>query len=156
MPSDSPIQSIADLRGKKIGVTALGSAGTTYGKAYIRSGGLDPDTDVTFMAIGAGSQAVVAIKQKVVDAIVFWDAANVRFELSGLPLRALKIGEKLEKLPDVSLLARNDVIRSNPKMLTGFARAVAKALDFTLGQSGCGRAHHMETLSGEQAEGNGP
>lgn len=132
VPADSAIQTISELRGKKIGVTALGSAGTTYGKAYIRSGGLDPDKDVSFIPIGAGAQAVAAIRQKVVDAIVFWDAANVRFELSGVALRYLKINEKLETLPDVSLLARNDTIRTKPKMLTGFARALAKALDFTL------------------------
>jgi NitT/TauT family transport system substrate-binding protein len=132
VPSESPVKSIEDLRGKKIGVTALGSAGTTYGKAYIRSGGLNPDTDVTFVAIGAGAQAAAAINQKLVDAIVFWDAANVRFELSGIALRALKIDDNLQKLPDVSLLARNEIIQNKPKMLIGFARAVAKALDFTL------------------------
>lgn len=132
VPENSPVKSIADLRGKKIGVTALGSAGTTYGKAYIRSGGLDPDKDVTFIPIGAGPQAATAIRQNVVDAIVFWDAAVTRFELSGIPLRAIKLDEKLERLPDVSILARNDVIKKNPKMLIGFARAVSKALDFTL------------------------
>ncbi len=132
VPADSSIKSIGDLRGKKIGVTALGSAGTTYGKAYVRSGGLNPDTDVTFVPIGAGPQAVAAIQQKIVDAIVFWDAANVRFELSGLNVRLLKLDAKLEALPDVSILARNDVIRDKPKMLVGFARAVSKALDFTL------------------------
>lgn len=132
VPEGSAVKSIADLRGKKIGVTALGSAGTTYGKAYIRSGGLDPDKDVTFIPIGVGPQAVAAIRQNVVDAIVFWDAANIRFELSGIPLRTLKLDEKLEGLPDVSILARNDVIKKNPKMLIGFARAVSKALDFTL------------------------
>lgn len=132
VPADSPVKTIADLRGKKIGVTSLGSAGVTYGKAYVRSGGLNPDTDITFIPIGVGPQAMAAIRQKIVDAIVFWDAANVRFELSGLSLRPLKLDAKLESLPDVSILARNDVIRSKPKMLIGFARAVSKALDFTL------------------------
>lgn len=115
VPSDSPIKAIADLRGKKVGVTALGSAGTTYGKAYIRSGGLNPDTDVTFVAIGAGAQAAAAINQKVVDAIVFWDAANVRFELSGIALRTLKINDNLQQLPDVSLLAETKPFRAIQK-----------------------------------------
>ncbi len=132
VPAESGIKAIADLKGKRIGVTSLGSAGTTYGKAYVRSGGLDPDEDVTFIPIGVGPQAVTAIRQHVVDAIVFWDAANVRFELSGIALRPLKIGEKLETLPDVSILARNDTIKTKPKMLTGFARAASKALDFSI------------------------
>jgi NitT/TauT family transport system substrate-binding protein len=130
VPADSNIKTIADLRGKKIGITSLGSGGVTYGKAYVRSAGLDPDKDVTFIPIGSGPQAVTAIRQKLVDAIVFWRAANARFELSGIPLRNLDIGE-LETLPDLSLLARNDVIKNNPKMLIGFARALSKAIDFT-------------------------
>lgn len=131
VPADSTIKSFAELRGKKIGIPSLGSGGVTYGKAYVRSAGLDPDKDVTFIPIGVGSQAVSAVRQKIVDAIVFWDVADVRFELSGLALRSLDIGEKLEALPDLSLLAKNDVIKNNPQMLIGFARAVSKAIDFT-------------------------
>jgi NitT/TauT family transport system substrate-binding protein len=132
VPADSNIKTIAELRGKKIGITSLGSGGATYGRAYVRSAGLDPDKDVTFIPIGIGPQAVTAIRQKLVDAIVFWDAANVRFELSGVALRNLDIGEKYETLPDLSFLAKNDVIKNNPKMLIGFARAVSKAIDFTI------------------------
>jgi NitT/TauT family transport system substrate-binding protein len=132
VPSDSPIKSIADLKGKKIGITAFGSAGTTYGKAYLRSNGLDPDKDVTWIAIGAGAQAVAAIRQHIVDAIVFWDAAVARFEVGGLHLRQLKIDEKLERIPDISLLAKQETIKSKPQMLVGFARGLSKGIDFTL------------------------
>jgi NitT/TauT family transport system substrate-binding protein len=131
VPAESDIGSIADLRGKKIGITSMGSGGFTYGRAYVRAAGLNPDKDVTFIPIGIGAQAVTSIRQKLVDAIVFWDAADVRFELGGLKLRHLDIGEKFQTLPDLSFLARNDVIKSNPKMLVGFARAVSKAIDFT-------------------------
>lgn len=132
VPEGSPIKSVADLRGKKVGVTALGSAGTTYGKAYMRAAGLNPDTDVTFIAIGAGSQAAAAVKQNAVDAIVFWDTGIVQLEANGIPLRPLPVAEKLANLPDVSLLAKNDVINKNPKMLAAFARAVAKGIDFSI------------------------
>lgn len=131
VPEGSSIKTIAELRGKKIGVPSFGSGGLTYGKAYVRSAGLDPEKDVTFIPIGSGSQAASAIRQKVVDAVAFWNVANARFELSGLPLRDLDIGEKFEALPDLSLLAKNDTIKNNPKMLIGFARAVSKAIDFT-------------------------
>ena len=132
VPTDSPVQSIAELKGKKIGITAFGSAGTTYGKAYLRSNGLDPEKDVTWIPIGAGSQAVAAIRQKVVDAVIFWDAALARFEVNGVKLRALKIDEKLEKIPDISLLAKQETIHDRPKTLVGVARAFSKGLDFTL------------------------
>jgi NitT/TauT family transport system substrate-binding protein len=131
VPEGSSIKTIAELKGKKIGVPSFGSGGLTYGKAYVRAAGLDPDKDVTFIPIGSGSQAVGAVRQKIVDAVAFWNVANVRFELAGLKLRDLDIGEKFRALPDLSLIAKNDTIKNNPKMLIGFARAVSKAVDFT-------------------------
>jgi NitT/TauT family transport system substrate-binding protein len=87
---------------------------------------------VNFIAIGAGAQALAAIKQNVVDAIVFWDAAIARFDVNGVKLRQLKLSEELENIPDISLLAKQDTIKTRPKMLIGFARALSKGLDFTL------------------------
>lgn len=132
VPVDSTIQSVTELKGKRIGVTALGSAAINYGKAYLRAAGLNPDRDVTFIPIGAGGQAMAAMKQKVVDAIVFWETANITFGLAGLPVRQLPIDDKLAKLPDVSLLATNETIKKKPKLLAGFGRALAKGLDFCL------------------------
>jgi NitT/TauT family transport system substrate-binding protein len=132
VPADSQIRSIAELKGKRIGVPALGSAGTTYGKAYLRSNGIDPATEVSWIPIGAGAQAVAAIRQGVVDAVVFWDAGLARLELSGVQLRPLAIDEKLQRIPDISLLAKQETIKTRPKMLIGFARALSKATDFTL------------------------
>jgi NitT/TauT family transport system substrate-binding protein len=132
VPVDSPIKSVAELKGKRIGVTALGSAGMNYGKAYLRAAGLNPDSDTTFVPIGAGGQAITAMRQKMVDAIVFWETANVTFEIAGAPVRQLPIDKKLMTLPDVSLLATNETIKKNPKLLIGFGRAFAKGLDFCL------------------------
>lgn len=132
VPVSSPIQSVAELKGKRIGVTALGSAAMNYGKAYLHAVGLNPDRDVTFIPIGAGGQAIAAMKQNMVDAVVFWETANITFGLSGFPVRQLPIPEKLAQLPDVSLLATNETIKTKPKLLIGFARALAKGLDFCL------------------------
>ncbi len=132
VPADSPVNSVAELKGKRIGVTALGSAGMNYGKAYLQAAGINPDRDVTFIPIGAGGQAISAMKQKLVDAIVFWKTANDTFDIAGAPVRQLPIGKKLESLPDVSLLATNETIKKNPKLLIGFGRALAKGLDFCL------------------------
>lgn len=132
VPVDSPIKSVAELKGKRIGVTALGSAGMNYGKAYLRAAGLNPDSDAIFVPIGAGGQAISAMNQKLVDAIVFWETANVTFDITGAPVRQLPIDRKLATLPDVSLLATNETIKKNPKLLIGFGRALAKGLDFCL------------------------
>jgi NitT/TauT family transport system substrate-binding protein len=132
VPKDSPIKELKDLRGKKIGVPAMGSAAITYGRAYVNSAKLNPQTDVTFVPIGFGGQAFAATQQRVVDAIIFYDVALLQFNLQGLPLRIIPVPEKFATLPDASLIARNDLIKKNPKVAIGMARAIAKAQDFTL------------------------
>jgi NitT/TauT family transport system substrate-binding protein len=129
---DSPVQNIAQLKGKKLGVQSMGSAGTTFGRAFAQAAGLDPQHDISFLPIGVGAQAVTSVRQKLVDGVVYWDAALAKFKFSGLDLRELPVGDDLRTLPDVALLARNDTISKNPKMLTGIARAVAKGYDYSM------------------------
>src|SRR6201985_665705 len=129
---DSPIKALADLKGKKLGVQSMGSAGTTFGRAFVQAAGLDPDKDISFLPIGVGAQAVTSVRQKLVDGAVYWDAALAKFKFSGIVLRELPVPENLRSLPDVGLLARNETINKNPKMLTGIARAVAKGYDYSM------------------------
>jgi NitT/TauT family transport system substrate-binding protein len=129
---DSPIKTLTDLKGKKLGVQSMGSAGTTFGRAFVQAAGLDPQTDISLLPIGVGAQAVTSVRQKLVDGVVFWDAALAKFAFSGLKLREVRAPENLRTLPDVGLLARNDTIAKNPKMLVGIARAIAKGYDFSM------------------------
>ena len=129
---DSPVLKVADLKGKSLGVQSMGSAGITFGKAFAQEAGLNPQTDVTFLPIGVGAQAITSVRQKLVDGVVYWDSALAKFKFSALDLRTLPVSENIRRLPDVGLLARNDVIAKNPKMLTGVARAIAKGYDYSM------------------------
>jgi NitT/TauT family transport system substrate-binding protein len=46
VPADSPVKTIADLRGKKIGVTSMASAGVLVARELARAAGLNPDSDI--------------------------------------------------------------------------------------------------------------
>jgi NitT/TauT family transport system substrate-binding protein len=129
---DSPIKTLTDLKGKNLGVQSMGSAGTTFAKAFVKEAGLDPQKDITFLPIGLGAQAVTSVKQKLVDGVIFWDAALAKLAFSGLKLREVPAPADLRTLPDVGLLARTDTIEKNPKMLIGIARALAKGYDFSM------------------------
>jgi NitT/TauT family transport system substrate-binding protein len=129
---ESPIKSLADLKDKKLGVQSMGSAGTTFAKAFVKEAGLDPAKDISFLPIGLGAQAVTSVRQKLVDGVIFWDAALAKLAFSGLKLREVPAPERLRTLPDVGLLARTDTIEKNPKMLVGIARALAKGYDFSM------------------------
>ena len=129
---DSPVQAVKDLKGKKIGVLSLGSTGITFGRAYASEAGLDPQRDVTFAPIGAGAQALTAIRQGVVDGLVFNDAALAKFGVLGLQTRILPVSEKLSDLPDTSILATRANIEKKHEQLIGFARGIAKGYLFTI------------------------
>ena len=58
VPADSPIKTLADLKGKKIGVQAMASAGYPVMRAIAASEGLDPDVDISIVVVGEGAQAV--------------------------------------------------------------------------------------------------
>jgi NitT/TauT family transport system substrate-binding protein len=53
----SPIKSVADFKGKKIGIVSLATGGVPLLKGMLRSNGLNPDTDVQIIAVGAGARA---------------------------------------------------------------------------------------------------
>lgn len=61
-------KTVADLKGKKIGVTAPGSSTHVMTNFVLASAGLKP-TDVSIVGVGAASGAVAAVKAGQVDAI---------------------------------------------------------------------------------------
>jgi sulfonate transport system substrate-binding protein len=53
VPVDSPVKSLADLKGKTIGVTAVGSSSDVQLRGYIRQLGMDPERDFQIAGLGA-------------------------------------------------------------------------------------------------------
>ncbi len=130
VPSDSPISSIKELKGKKIGVTSLASAAVPVSKALVKDVGLDPETDVTWVAIGEVAQAAVAVKNKQVDAVAFWDVQYVLVEnAGGIKFKALP-NDPIANFPSNGLVATEEYLQKYPKRAVGMGRAVAKGTVF--------------------------
>ena len=75
VPADSPIHDYADLRGKSIGVTTMGSAGVIIARALAADAGLNPQTDVRIVVGGEGGQAAALLRSHQIDALSQFDAA---------------------------------------------------------------------------------
>lgn len=131
VPEGSPITSIAELRGKTVGVVNLGSGAVPAGKALIKNAGLDPDRDVRFVPIGEGLQAATAIKQKRVDALSLWDAMYAEVTNFDVKLHYLD-NAPIAKYPSNGLLVRDDDLGPKAKAFGAFGRALAKGTLFTL------------------------
>lgn len=123
--SDSPITSIAQLKGKKIGVSSFTSGSFPSAKAKIASAGLDPDKDVTFVPIGNGGPAANAIQNGQVDAAVTTETQWEQIKALGVKVRYLpKSRNKVDDLPADVLFAKADTLAKKPGISVRFARAV--------------------------------
>ena len=131
VPADSPLQKVADLKGKTIGVPSLASGSVPFAKALVASVGVDPEKDVKILAVGVGAPGRLALQQKTVDCLALWDTLQASIENSGMPLRRLDLPMVHEMLGQ-TLATRDDQVTENAAMLIGFARGIAKATVFGL------------------------
>jgi ABC-type nitrate/sulfonate/bicarbonate transport system substrate-binding protein len=67
---NSPIKSIKDLKGKKIGINALNSSTHLWAKLVVEKAGLNPDRDVTFVPVSFPAQGQ-ALRSGMIDVGVF-------------------------------------------------------------------------------------
>ncbi|PUE33290.1 ABC transporter substrate-binding protein [Limnohabitans sp. Jir72] len=75
-------KSVADLKGKKIGVTAPGSSTNVLVNYVLAKAGLKP-SDVSFVGVGAGSGAVAAMRAGQIDAMSNLDPVITMLTRSG-------------------------------------------------------------------------
>jgi NitT/TauT family transport system substrate-binding protein len=135
---DSAIKTVADLKGKTIGVFSLASGAIPLLKSYLAAEGLDPNKDVSLIPVGLGAQPVDALRTNKVQALVYWGSANAGFENAGLKLRYLS-DPNWSKIPDFSIVALQKTIDADPDMVTAIARGVAKASLFAETNPDCVR-----------------
>jgi NitT/TauT family transport system substrate-binding protein len=138
VPADSPITTVGQLKGKKIGLVNLATGGIPFLKSYLAANGVSPDKDVELLPIGFGAQAVQAMKAGRVDALFYWGSANATFENQGLKLRYID-DPAWPKLPDFSMVALSKTIDSDPAMIEAIVRGAVKATVFTMANPDCVR-----------------
>jgi len=78
------VKSVADLKGKKIGVTRLGTLEDGVLRYVLKERGLNPDRDVTFVPVGAAPQRVVALSKGIIEAASFIPPQDIAAEKLGM------------------------------------------------------------------------
>jgi NitT/TauT family transport system substrate-binding protein len=130
------IKSPADLKGRKIGVTAPGSSTAMLVSYVIAKAGLKLD-DVVFIGVGGGPGAVAALKSGSIDAISNLEPVISTLERDGLisVLADTRTEEGTARLfggtnPAAVLYLKEDFIEKNPKTVQALVNAFHKALKF--------------------------
>ena len=82
--STPDVKTLDDLRGKKIGLTTMGSQEDAVMRFLLKERGINPDRDVTFLAVGAAPTRLAALSKGVVQASVFIPPQDIAAEKLGL------------------------------------------------------------------------
>ena len=144
----SPVKTLADLKGRKIGVGALTFGNIPLTRAMFKEIGLEVGRDIDLVPTGLGAPAFLALKDGRVDALNLFETLHTQLETQGTPLRRLRMPQKYLDLFSNGFIAHEDTIRSNPKLLAAFGRAFAKAtLVCNVNRPGCVRAAWKEDPS---------
>jgi NitT/TauT family transport system substrate-binding protein len=131
VPLDQPAALAAALRGKRVGVASLGSAGHLNAEGVLAEHGV-PAKEVTFVAIGTGATALAAFKAGAVDALITYEPDLSQVLESGagkavLDLRSTRKENTYSHLPTSSLQATSEWIERNPELAAKLVRAVDRA-----------------------------
>lgn len=146
-----PINSPADLKGAKVGVTAPGSSTDFFLKYLLVRSGLQP-TDAAPQAVGGDASAVAAMENGQVDAAVMLDPAfsTLRKRVGAVKvLSDTRTAEGVQRDLNVStypaavLYADAKWLKENPETARKLARAIKRALDFVHSHSGAEVAAKM-------------
>ena len=114
---DSGIESVADLKGKKVGLT-IGSTAQNLTQKLLADAGMDYNTDIEVINISTGDAQVVLTKGDV-DAVVIWEPNVSRLDaMDGIHL--LTDGGDVG-FPGVNVVfARKEFVDANPDIVKAY------------------------------------
>jgi NitT/TauT family transport system substrate-binding protein len=126
-------KALADLKGKKIGVTAPGSSTNVMLNFVLAKAGLKP-SDVSVIGVGAGNGAVAAMRSGQIDAISNLDPVITLLQRSGdlkiiSDTRVVAESEKVfgGPMPAACLYAMQSFINSHPNTTQALTNAIVRA-----------------------------
>ena len=126
VPKESAIRSVKDLKGKKIGVASMGSAGVPVARGILAMNGLDPDNDAQIVVVGEAAQAAALIRGGQVQALSLYDTQYALVESAGQPVRLLDSGP-VARFPSNGFFALEETVKKDR------ARAVALTQGYAMG-----------------------
>ncbi len=131
VPEGSPVQSIPDLRGKRIGVTSMASGGVIVARALVANAGMNPDTDVRIVVAGEGAQTAALLRSNQVDALSQFDTQYALVQAAGAKLRFLPNNE-IARFPSNGFVALEETLKTRRAEAVALARGYAMGTVFTM------------------------
>jgi NitT/TauT family transport system substrate-binding protein len=129
--ADSPIKTLEDLKGKRIGVQSMSSGGVPVARAIAASIGLDPNTGIDIVVVGEGAQAAALVRSHQVDALSLYDTQYALIENLGMKLRRLD-AKMIDRFPSNGFVALDETLAKHRKEAVALAQGYAKGTIFAM------------------------
>jgi NitT/TauT family transport system substrate-binding protein len=118
---------VTDLKGKKVGVTSIGSFSEFAVVESLRRSGLTRDKDYTVLAAGGTMLRIGALKTGKVDAIPLSSSERVAIQEEGFPVLQ-EVGNVLAEIPSSVLVASKKFAAKEPETVIHFIRALSNSM----------------------------
>ena len=129
LPLDTPIRTIADLKGKRIGVTTAGSLTDWLVRELSRQQGWGSD-GMQILALGQMQARLAAIQRGELDGMVIEAATGYELEEAGKAKNFLLFGDIAKDFYTHVIFASDDLIEKRPDLLRRLLRGWFKTIAF--------------------------
>ena len=125
--ASSKIQSPQDLKGKKLGITGVGSSTHTAALQALRIWGLEPGKDVNLVSLTEVPNILAAMQTGQIDAGILSPPTNTRAKQASFK-ELINLATDGPAYPSVTVGAKASYISANPEVVRKFVRAYAKGV----------------------------
>jgi NitT/TauT family transport system substrate-binding protein len=129
LPEGSGLNTLADLKGKSIGVMSFASGGTIYARGLLAQAGLT-EKDYSLVEIGLGGRAAAALQNGDVQAVSLFEEAYAQLEQAGIRMSKIIRDPRAAEYISGCIVVRNEDLERRRDMFIGLARAMAKGQVF--------------------------
>jgi NitT/TauT family transport system substrate-binding protein len=138
------IKSVAQLRGKNIGVMSPEGSLAVVAREMLRKNGLDPTKDVNLVTMGGDDVRYPALQTKSIQATLFNTALSIKAQKDGFS----KLGNASEyaNLIEGGLATSQDKIKQNPERILRFVRGALKGLNYYVAKREPAIKYMMDTM----------
>ncbi|MDO8688816.1 MAG: ABC transporter substrate-binding protein [Dehalococcoidia bacterium] len=127
--ADSPLQSVKDIKGKKVSYSAVGSNTHMLLLSSLRGAGINPD-EVQLLASGATPDTWTAVKTGVIDVGFCLQPLVSQIVLAKEARVLWWARDYLKEWSNTPLVCNADFAKQNPDVVKAYVRGYMKGLDF--------------------------
>ncbi len=124
---NASIKTVADLKGKKVGVSSIGSSSDIATRVALKNMGLDPDKDVAITPVGSVQQRTAAMLTGAIDAGVAQPPDTITLEEKGYHVLYDLAAQKLPSA-NTAVVVQGSYLVQNRDVVQRYVDSLAQAI----------------------------